>query len=154
MQRLSFTMVLALLIGITVSSHAFASEKHELSSISKKSNVSLLGTKGVTGGQFVGVDHPTQGQVKIVEEDGVKYLEISEDFKTDSGPDLKVILHNSNTVEMTVQEGDYISLGALESFNGSQRYAIPNEVELDQYQSVAIWCEEFNVTFGYAPLAK
>ena len=102
----------------------------------------------------MGVQHPTSGQAQIVEEGGAKYLELSQDFQSDRGPDLKVILHKASTVNQKVQEGDYVNLGLLKSFNGSQRYLIPDEVDLTQYQSVAIWCEEYNVTFGYAPMAQ
>ncbi|MEO0489103.1 MAG: DM13 domain-containing protein, partial [Cyanobacteria bacterium J06659_2] len=40
----------------------------------------------------------------------------------------------------------------LESFDGAQRYAIPETVDVDAFNSVVIWCEEFNVTFGYAAI--
>ncbi|MGD1921774.1 MAG: DM13 domain-containing protein [Pleurocapsa sp.] len=98
----------------------------------------------------MGVDHPTRGQVNLIEENGIKYLEISSNFKTDRGPDLKLILHNSSTVNAKVQEGDYVSLGKLQAFQGSQRYQLPQDLDINRYQSVAIWCEQFNVTFGYA----
>ena len=104
-------------------------------------------------GDFVPVEHLTQGQASIVEENGIRYLELSENFQTDNGPDLKVILHTADTLDLKVQEGDYINLGALEAFNGSGRYAIPDDLDLNKYSSVAIWCEQFNATFGYAPLA-
>ena len=107
-----------------------------------------------SAGQFVSVEHPTSGQVSVIEEDGARYLEIGQDFQSDRGPALEVILHKADTVGLKVKEGDYISLGGLKSFNGAQRYIIPEAIELEQYQSVAIWCQEFNATFGYAPLAK
>ncbi len=104
-------------------------------------------------GDFVSVEHPTQGQASIVEENGIRYLELGDNFQTDNGPDLKVILHTADAVDLKVQEGDYINLGALTAFNGSGRYAIPDDVDLSKYGSVAIWCEQFNATFGYATLA-
>ena len=150
MQRLTFSLIITLMVSVATSANALTSEYQPSL---QTTNTSLIAAESSTG-QFVSVEHPTQGRVKIIEEDGARYLEISEDFQTDRGPALEVILHKSNTVDLQIQEGDYISLGELTAFNGAQRYLIPEDVDLGQYQSVAVWCEEFNATFGYAPLAK
>ena len=151
MKRLSFGIVLALVIGVSAA-NANIVDKDRFSSPQTSGNSSLLLVEKESGGSFVAVEHPTQGLASIVEEDGVKYLQFNEDFQSDDGPALKVILHNSPTVDLRVEEGEYISLGALQSVSGSQRYQIPDDVDVNQYQSVAIWCERFNATFGYAPL--
>lgn len=109
-------------------------------------------------GTFVSGEAPTEGMVQIVTENGERYLELDESFKTsDQGPDLFVILHRSDDVLATteppaypLQEGDYVVLGPLEEFTGAQRYPIPEEVNLDDYQSAVIWCRQFNATFGVA----
>jgi hypothetical protein len=109
-------------------------------------------------GTFVPGEAPTSGMATIVTENGESYLELDESFQTsDQGPDLFVILHRSDDVLATteppaypLQEGDYVILGALEEFTGAQRYPIPAEVDLDDYQSAAIWCRQFNATFGVA----
>ena len=152
MKSLSFSVITALVVGMSVSAHA--SPQAFRYNSPERSNTSLLIANNNNSGSFVGVDHPTQGQAKIIEEDGIKYLEIAQNFQTDRGPDLKVILHNSSTVDTKVQEGEYLSLGALRSPKGSQRYQLPNDIDLSQYQSVAIWCEEYNITFGYASLSQ
>ena len=108
----------------------------------------------LANGDFVAVEHPTEGKASIVKEGNNRYLELNADFQTDRGPDLKVILHRAKTVNLKLEEGDYISLGALQEFSGNQRYAIPDDIDLSEYNSVAIWCEQFNATFGYAPLTK
>ena len=150
MQRLFLGLIITSIVG-TTATDALASRQYR--SFLSQTNNSVLVAKA-NPSQFVSVEHPTSGQVRIVEEDGSRYLEIAEDFQSDRGPALEVILHKSNTVGLKVQEGDYVSLGKLKSFNGAQRYLIPEAIDLGQYQSVAIWCEEFNATFGYAPLAK
>lgn len=152
MRRLSFSMILAVVLGMTAAVNASTFNRYPVnSSDSEASRTSLLAAK-TNSGSFVPVEHPTQGQVNIIEEDGIKYLELSSDFQTDRGPALEIILHNSPTVGLQIQEGEYVSLGELKAFNGSQRYQLPQDLNLDQYQSVAIWCEEFNATFGYATL--
>ncbi|WP_072622276.1 DM13 domain-containing protein [Spirulina major] len=110
-------------------------------------------------GSWQDAEHPTSGTVTIEETDGDRVLILSEDFKTDPGPDLTVVLHKApNILEVTdppaygIQEGDYILLDLLASPTGEQTYAIPADVDLETYQSAAIWCREFNATFGVASL--
>ncbi|MEL6579050.1 MAG: DM13 domain-containing protein [Cyanobacteria bacterium J06621_12] len=151
MQRLSLTLTLTLIVATATSCNVFAADKTQPLT---QSDSSVAVAKAAASTQFVAVEHPTVGQVSIVEADGKKYLEIGQDFQSDRGPDLKVILHQANAVDLKVREGDYLNLGALQAFSGAQRYLIPDSVDLANYKSVAIWCEQFNATFGYAPLAQ
>jgi hypothetical protein len=48
----------------------------------------------------------------------------------------------------------YVDLGGLRAFKGSQRYPIPDGVDLANYPSVVIWCERFSVLISPADLAK
>ena len=109
----------------------------------------------ISSSDFVTVDrgHATTGSAKIISENGQRYLEFSEGFKTGSGPDVQIILHRSEVVPVNVNEQDYVILTSLQSFNGKQRYAIPADLNLNEFSSVAIWCRRFNITFGYAGLA-
>jgi hypothetical protein len=111
-------------------------------------------TLAQASGQFVTVDqdHATTGTARIVTTDGQRYLEFDGAFDTARGPAVEVILYTGATVPVSIDEADYITLAPLQSFSGAQRYAIPAEVNLDDYQTVGIWCQQFNVTFGYAPL--
>lgn len=95
----------------------------------------------------------TAGSLNIVEEDGKRYLELGEDFRTGRGPDVFVLLHKQAT-PVSYDEDDYVNLGMIESFSGAQRYEIPEDVDVDDFASAVIWCREFNVTFGYAKLGE
>ncbi|MEM8777900.1 MAG: DM13 domain-containing protein [Cyanobacteria bacterium P01_G01_bin.49] len=97
-------------------------------------------------------DHPTAGKATIIKEGEKHYLEFDKDFTTADGPDVQVILYRGNEVPVNLSEEDYMSLAPLQEFSGTQRYEIPDDVNLDDYQAVGIWCREFNVTFGYASL--
>ncbi|MGC9524019.1 MAG: DM13 domain-containing protein [Limnospira sp.] len=110
-------------------------------------------------GTFVSGEHPTRGSVQVVEEGGRQYLEFADNFGTNEGPDLFVILHRSDDVIGTTQapvhsinEGDYVLVEPLKVANGAQRYAVPAGIDVDDYGSVAIWCRQFNATFGAASL--
>lgn len=103
-------------------------------------------------GTFKSAEHPTQGGVKVLKENGKTYLEFDGDFKTDSGPDLFVILHRNDTLPITgIKEKDYVSVAPLKNTSGTQRYEIPENINVADFKSVAVWCREFNATFGYAP---
>lgn len=112
-------------------------------------------------GTFVSGEHSTEGTARLVKENGKRYLELDEAFKTsEMGPDLHVILHRSEDVigstnppAYPLKEGDYVILGRLEKFNGAQRYSIPENINLADYQSAVIWCRKFNATFGAAKLS-
>ena len=114
----------------------------------------------IKAGDFVSGEHDTSGVARIINSDGQFVLELDETFQTSSmGPDLVVVLHRSEDVigsteppAFPLQEGEYVVLAELESFSGSQRYAIPADVNLDDYRSAVIWCRRFNATFGAATL--
>ena len=115
-------------------------------------NSSLLAAKTQTSSQFVTVKDNTVGTLKVIEENGQKYLEFGDDFQTVEGPAVEIILHKDSTVPRAIAEDSYVTIAPIKSIQGKQRYAIPEGVNLDDYSSVAVWCEEFNVTFGYAQL--
>ncbi|MBE9041571.1 DM13 domain-containing protein [Oscillatoriales cyanobacterium LEGE 11467] len=116
------------------------------------SSVQLKNQTTLAAGAFVTVEpgHPTSGAATIIEKDGKRYLELSQGFDTGSGPDVQVILYRDGVVPLNVSEQDYVTLAPLESFNGGQRYEIPANIDLEDFDAVAIWCRQFNVTFGYA----
>jgi hypothetical protein len=105
-------------------------------------------------GEFVTVeqDHATTGTAEIVTENGQTYVVFDEAFDTARGPDVVVVLHQGADVPVKLAEENYVTLASLQSFDGAQRYLIPAEIDVDAYDAVAIWCRQFNVTFGYATL--
>jgi hypothetical protein len=107
-----------------------------------------------TPGQFVTVDqdHATIGTARVVTANGQRFVEFDGAFDTARGPAVEVILHKDTSIPVNLTAGDYISLAPLQSFSGAQRYLIPAAVNLDSYQTVGIWCRQFNVTFGYVPI--
>ncbi len=94
----------------------------------------------------------TAGSVQIVEENGKRYLELGDNFTTGRGPDVFVLLHRQSTPS-SYDSSEFVNLGRIQRFNGSQRYEIPADVNLSEYQSVVIWCRAFNVTFGHGQLS-
>ena len=101
-------------------------------------------------GSFVGVGdgiHDAQGVTYTIPlENGENVLRL-EDFKSTNGPDLYVYLSTDK------HASDFVNLGELKANSGNQNYEIPNNVDLDKYNTVLIWCKAFGVLFGSAELS-
>lgn len=99
------------------------------------------------------VGHSGSGIVSIVQSDSGATLQIV-GLVTDPGPDLRVILIKAENAmtSSAIKESEYIILGDLQSTSGDQTYQIPNDVDLSEYNSAAIWCEDYTVLFIAADL--
>jgi Electron transfer DM13 len=77
------------------------------------------------------------------------------DFEVGPGPKFHVYLVPNANVrrEADVKNTMFVDLGRLRAFKGSQRYPIPDGVDLRKYSSVVIWCEQFGVLISPADLA-
>ena len=79
-----------------------------------------------------------------------------EDFNVINGPDLRVLLTTHPDPEsrgdVHADDVDYVELGKLKGNIGNQNYPIPDELDVDEYQSVVIYCKPFQVVFSVAPL--
>jgi hypothetical protein len=117
-------------------------------------------TQILKSGTFESGEHKTTGTVHLVKaEDGRYYVELDKDFKTDKGPDLFVVLHRSpDLIKMTqapnhsLTAGEYVMLSPLVQTKGFQRYILAGNMNPEDFNSVAIWCRQFNATFGAATL--
>jgi hypothetical protein len=109
--------------------------------------------KMLAKGNFVKAEHNTLGEATIVIENGTRYLELSDRFQTDHGPDLFVLLHQQDQPK-DYRDKDYVNLGRLQMLKGKQRYEIPDAVTLEDMRSIVVWCRRFNATFGYAALVR
>lgn len=85
--------------------------------------------------------------------DGSRVLRF-EDFESTNGPDLFVYLAAADEADGDPDLfDDYVDLGVLKGNIGAQNYDIPDDVDLDHYDTVVIWCLRFTVGFGAADLA-
>jgi hypothetical protein len=77
------------------------------------------------------------------------------DFEVGPGPKYHIYLVPNEKVraEKQVEGSKFVDLGRLRSFKGSQRYPVPEGIDLKNYPSVVIWCEQFGVLISPADLA-
>ncbi|WP_375569272.1 DM13 domain-containing protein [Ahrensia marina] len=78
------------------------------------------------------------------------------EFEVTNGPDLEVWLVADDTPFSSgaVLASEWVSLGQLKGNIGDQTYTIPDDVDVSQFGSVVIWCEQFSVLFSVATLEE
>ncbi len=107
-------------------------------------------------GRFADADrtHRGSGMATIFELVGGSSVLRFTDFEVTNGPDLKVWLVKASDVASSsdVTESEWVSLGPLKGNKGDQNYQIPEDVNVDDFGSVVIWCEQFSVLFSVARL--
>jgi hypothetical protein len=101
----------------------------------------------------------TQGGITLVNDNGTQTLVLDENFFTEESPDPVIALHIlANPLEATeppdypLEPDEYIVIAPLQSITGAQEYVIPADVNLDEFQSVVVWCRQMNALLGFAPL--
>ena len=109
----------------------------------------------VARGEFIHANpsdpiHYGKGKVTVYE----KAVHLGEDFEVGPGPKYHVYLVPEAEIrdDAAVESAMYVDLGRLRAFEGSQVYDIPAGLDLADYPSVVIWCEQFDVLISPADL--
>jgi hypothetical protein len=104
-------------------------------------------------GRFDGTARQTSGRATIYKKPGGKeYLHLS-DFTTPSNSDVHVVLARSG--DGNVAQHDLksdVDLGPLKSSQGDQDYDLPEATDLNQQETVLIYCERDHKMSGFAKL--
>jgi hypothetical protein len=152
----SFVSLLAILflVGCNPSENSTSNNSGEANSNNPTTSKAPSSNSGGSLGAFQAAQYSTDGNARITKEGGKNYLEFDQNFRSDSGPDLFVVLYRDSQVPKSgIKEQDYVNVARLRKTSGSQRYLIPEDVKLEDFKSVAIWCRQFNTTFGFARLS-
>ncbi|RDB02682.1 DM13 domain-containing protein [Runella aurantiaca] len=104
------------------------------------------GQKLVAQGMFMSNVHQTSGGVKLYQK-GDKYSLVFNDFKTDSGPDLRIYLSEDRVASRFVEISKGVNLGNF-------FIELPSAPDLKTQKYILIWCKPFSVLFGNAELKQ
>ena len=104
----------------------------------------LTGQKLVSQGDFMSNVHPTSGMVKVYEKEGKRTL-VFENFKSDTGPDLRIYLSEDKT------NTNFTEIAKLTK-TGNFFLELPTDLNANKQRFVLIWCKQFTVLFGNAEL--
>ena len=112
----------------------------------------------IASGEFVDADaiHKGSGSATVYELPDGQHLVRFEEFRTTNGPALVVYLakHPSPMSASDVSDNGFVQLGKLKGNVGNQNYPVPAGTVIEDYNSVVIWCELFDVLFSPAALAR
>ncbi|MEO1204569.1 MAG: DM13 domain-containing protein, partial [Pseudomonadota bacterium] len=116
------------------------------------------GPSVVATGRFVDADavHKGIGTATLYELPDGRHVVRFEDFRTTNGPALVVYLakHPMPKSADDVIDGGFLKLGELKGNVGNQNYELPEGTDVDDYGSVVIWCELFDVLFSPAAITR
>jgi hypothetical protein len=123
----------------------------ELTTSSSKSDMPVVVRKGTF--QTADELHSGEGNALLYQNPDKSHFLRFENFTVTNGPDLVVYLvkHPNPSNKDEVTQG-FVKLAKLKGNMGNQNYNIPKDIDLSQYNSVAIWCELFGVLFSPAAL--
>lgn len=101
-------------------------------------------------GWFKKKTHKIKGTWSLKVVDGYQTITFNRYFKTEDGPDLKIVLSKQHIHKLGKNPTlkDAYVLEPLTSNKGIQTYKVPLLVEFEQYESVLIHSEELNILWG------
>jgi len=155
-------IVILIIIVILIAWYLFRPEKLVISKKVNEGFPEMEGGNGATEsspqilytGNFQGVAHDSTGLANVYQLRNGKQILRFTDFKVSNGPDLHVYLVavDDGNDNQTVKDAEIVTLGPIKGNVGDQNYELPNDVDLDKYRTVVIWCKRFGVNFATAPL--
>lgn len=88
----------------------------------------------------------TSGSWAFVQKADGLYVALGENFKTRNAPDLKLYLSTKDAASRTDSNGleGTLFIADLASNKGAQSYKLPAEVDLDDFVSLMIYCEQYS----------
>jgi len=107
-------------------------------------------------GKFKMKSYKIKGAWALLEIEGQQVISFHSNFKTKDGPDLKLFL-SKQTLRNLDKNPTFIeplSLGPIRSHTGDQNYVLPAHIHLEDYSSLVIHCEKFNVLWGGFDIPK
>jgi len=117
----------------------------EMDDMMQEDSSEQTGPEIIKTGEFEGLaGHNAKGIAKIIQGNDMTFLRF-ENFEVTNGPDLRVYI---------TQDGDIkngIHLEKLKGSKGNQNYEL-NDIDIEQYNSVVIYCQPFGVYFAEASL--
>ncbi|QFR38813.1 DM13 domain-containing protein [Candidatus Gracilibacteria bacterium 28_42_T64] len=110
----------------------------------------------LASGIFAGIasGHNAEGGITVKDNGDTVIIELGEDFVSDKGPDLFLILTQNQLLTgadpVQLDTSKILKIDPLVSLSGRQMYEVSKaDFEANNY-GVAIWCNQFNVVFGGA----
>jgi len=101
-------------------------------------------------GSWTDKKYSVDGNWSIEKRGDQQVIVFDDSFNTKTGPDLKLFLSPASIDTVTgknATEGSVL-VSALKSNKGAQEYVIPADININDYQSLLIHCEQYSVLWG------
>jgi len=91
-------------------------------------------------------DFKVKGTWSIEKRADGNFVVLSDDFKTKNAPDLKIFVSKKSYSDINGKNAtdDAAQVAVLKSHKGGQSYKIPASINLNDYRSLIIHCEEYS----------
>lgn len=99
----------------------------------------------ISQGSFTPGVHSVSGVVKLSKDAANKKYLVFEDFKTESGPDLRIWLAEDNATKNYVEITKTVN-------NGTYKLELASDIDISKKTYVLVWCKQYTVLFGSAIL--
>ncbi len=106
------------------------------------------------GGTWTKRYQTIKGTWSIVETSEGRFLELDDTFKTRKAPDLKLFLLPRAAADVTPDnavEGSVL-ISKLRKAKGAQRYELPADLDLDEFSTLVLHCEQYTKLWGVSEL--
>ena len=100
---------------------------------------------------FSKVEVDTSGIVEFIQTGDETTIRLSQ-FNTSPAPDLGIYLSKQPSISSSSDISSAIKLTQLKNSSGDQTYLVPPNIDLSQYNSIAIHCTSYNKLFWSASL--
>lgn len=105
-------------------------------------------------GSWTQKKYSIKGDWNITTSDNQTVIRFGDKFKTKKGPDLKVFLSPKSIGTVTGKNAadDAVLIAVLKSNKGAQEYVLPEGVDINDFESLLIHCEQYSVLWGGAAI--
>ncbi len=97
-----------------------------------------------------------EGGWKIVKSGDKHQVVFGADFEAKEAPDLKIFLSKAQLDDIesknALKEGEPVFVAKLTSYEGVATYDIPSTIDLSQYKTIIVHCEEYTKLWGGSSL--
>lgn len=98
-----------------------------------------------------------EGSWQIDRVDKQHVITFAQDFDAKKAPDLKIFLSKKAYGDLTgknAADADPVLIAPLTTYKGTVSVVIPEDIDLDDYQSIIVHCEAYEKLWGGSPLRQ
>jgi len=101
-------------------------------------------------GNWTQKQYRIKGDWTITTDNDKTVIRFGEKFKTKKGPDLKIFLSPKTleSVSGKTATDDAVLVAVLKSHKGAQEYVLPDNIDINDFESLLIHCEAYSVLWG------